>query len=61
LARSSARPTSPTPRRLQHVEADEVGLVELLAAAKLLDPMVDHGRSEIERATERLIELIAAA
>jgi hypothetical protein len=43
------------------VEADETKLVELLVASKLIDPMVDHGRSEIERATGKLLELIADA
>jgi hypothetical protein len=43
------------------LEVDEVLLTELLVAAKLLEPKVDHGRSEIERATEKLIELIGDA
>ena len=41
------------------IEADEVALLEALHEARLLDPLVDHDRCEIERAVERLIEMIA--
>jgi hypothetical protein len=43
------------------IEVDEVRLTELLVQAKLLSPLVDHGRSEIEAATEKLLELIVDA
>jgi hypothetical protein len=41
------------------VEIDEVRATEVLVAAGLLDPMVDHSREAISRAVERLVELLA--
>jgi hypothetical protein len=37
------------------VEVDEAKIVEVLVAAKLIDPMADHAKAEIEAAVERLL------
>jgi hypothetical protein len=41
------------------VELDEVQLVETLTTARLLDPLADPSRADLERAVERLIEALA--
>lgn len=40
------------------IVVDEVATVEVLCAAKLLDPLKDHSAADIGHAIERLIELL---
>jgi hypothetical protein len=47
-------------RFILKVEVDEAGLVEVLTAASLLSPSVDHGRPEIQAAAQRLLGLMIA-
>jgi len=47
-------------RFILKVEVDEAGLVEVLTAASLLSPSVDHGRPEIQVAAQQLLELMIA-
>jgi hypothetical protein len=42
-----------------NIEVDEVTLVEILAQARLLNPSQDHGRENLGRAVERLLQLLA--
>lgn len=43
------------------IEVDEVDTVEILCAARLLDPLRDHTREDIGHAIERLIGLLGRA
>jgi hypothetical protein len=40
------------------VEFDETQLVETLCQARLIDRMVEPSRTDLERALERLVELV---
>jgi hypothetical protein len=44
---------------LLHIEIDELAVTEVLARAQLLDSLQDHGRDDLGRAVERLLELLA--
>jgi hypothetical protein len=41
------------------IEADEVALIETLAAARLIDRMSDPSRPDLERAVELLLTALA--
>lgn len=46
-------------RILLTVEVDEIEVTEVLRAARLLNPMLEHSREDIALAVERLIKLLA--
>jgi hypothetical protein len=41
------------------LDVDEVSTIEVLCAARLLDRQQDHSRTDVARAIERLLELLA--
>jgi hypothetical protein len=41
------------------IEVDEIAVTEVLIAAGVLSPGVDHGRGELERAVERLLAALS--
>ena len=46
-------------RVLLPIVVDEVELLETLAQARLLDPLIDHDRESLARGVERLLKLLA--
>jgi hypothetical protein len=42
-----------------NIEVEEVALLEVLAQARLLNPLQDHGRDDLGHAVEQLLELLA--
>ena len=47
-----------TGRVILMVEFDETQLTETLCQARLIDPMAETSRADLERAVERLVELV---
>ena len=54
----TARERQASGRITLRIELDEIQLIETLAAARLIDPMSDPSRADIEHAVELLVAVL---